>query len=193
MPPPPPAPQSKHRMPSVESLSMSLDQLGPPDLSGSFQKTRQRKEWDTATAMHPAASRTQRTASLATHFFNKWILRKEKEKRRTHKLKKQNILSRCNLWTLCDSCVLLVCLHVCLHEGARYSRMGVTDSCELWRGCWESNLRPLKEYPGLLTAEPSLQPALFEFYCEGINWKNNNKTKFGNMNMLGYSISSNHY
>jgi hypothetical protein len=35
---------------------------------------------------------------------------------------------------------------------------GVTDDCALSCGCWESNLRPLRDQPVLSTAKPSLQP-----------------------------------
>jgi hypothetical protein len=48
------------------------------------------------------------------------------------------------------------CLHVCLHEGVRFSETGVTDSCELSCACWELNRDPLGEQPVLLTAEPAL-------------------------------------
>lgn len=34
---------------------------------------------------------------------------------------------------------------------------GITDSCELPCGCWESNLGPLEEQSMLLTTEPSFQ------------------------------------
>jgi hypothetical protein len=58
------------------------------------------------------------------------------------------------------------CLHVCLCEGVRYPRIGVTDSCELSIGWWELNLGPLEEQPVLLTTEPSLQPlTYFCCYC----------------------------
>ena len=36
----------------------------------------------------------------------------------------------------------MFCLSVCLCEGVRVPGTGVTDSCELPRGCWEMNLGP---------------------------------------------------
>lgn len=63
-------------------------------------------------------------------------------------------------------------LHVCMHTmyvpGAHRgqkrapdpSRCGVTNGCELSRGCWEPNLCPLQEQL-LLTHEPSIQAPLF--------------------------------
>jgi hypothetical protein len=61
------------------------------------------------------------------------------------------------------SCMYIYTPHVCLaprqsEEYNRFSGTGVTDSCELPCGCWEWNLAPLKEWPMLLTTEPSLQP-----------------------------------
>ena len=52
----------------------------------------------------------------------------------------------------------MFCLHVCLCEGVGSPGTGVTDSCELPCGCWVLNLSSLEEQPGLLTAEPPLQP-----------------------------------
>ena len=58
-------------------------------------------------------------------------------------------------------------MHVCAHtcrshwkpeEGIGSSENGVTDSCELPCGCWESNPGPLEEQPVLFTVEPSLRP-----------------------------------
>ena len=55
-------------------------------------------------------------------------------------------------------------MHWC--EGVRFLETVVMDSCELSCGCWELNLGPLEEQPGLLTSEPSLQPFLFAFSLE---------------------------
>ena len=55
------------------------------------------------------------------------------------------------------SCALVFCRHVCLCEGVGSPGTGVTDSCELPCGCWESNPHSLKEQPVLSTAEPPLQ------------------------------------
>jgi hypothetical protein len=44
----------------------------------------------------------------------------------------------------------------------KVSDLGVIDSCELPLGYWDLNLRPLEEQSVLLTAEPSLQPQIFE-------------------------------
>lgn len=44
-----------------------------------------------------------------------------------------------------------------LEKSIGFPTSGVTDSCELSRGCLESNLGPLEEQPGLLTDEPSVQ------------------------------------
>ena len=57
---------------------------------------------------------------------------------------------------------LVFCLHVCLCEGGSPGT-GVTDSCELPCWCWELNLGPLEEQPGLLIAELPLQLPLIFF------------------------------
>lgn len=49
-------------------------------------------------------------------------------------------------------------MHACLCEGVGSPETVNTDSCELPCGCWELNPGPLEEQPGLLRAEPSLQP-----------------------------------
>ena len=41
-------------------------------------------------------------------------------------------------------CALVFCLQVCLCDGVRSPRAGVTDSCELPCGWWELNLDPLE-------------------------------------------------
>lgn len=41
-----------------------------------------------------------------------------------------------------------------------FSTTGVTDGCELSRGCSESNLGPLEEQPALLIVEISFQPLI---------------------------------
>jgi hypothetical protein len=38
----------------------------------------------------------------------------------------------------------------------RFLETGYTAGCELTYGCWESNLDPLEEHPGLLTPQPPL-------------------------------------
>jgi hypothetical protein len=53
---------------------------------------------------------------------------------------------------LSSVCSLVFCLHVCLCE---VSDLGVTDSCELPYGYWESNPGPLEEQSVLSTTEPS--------------------------------------
>lgn len=58
---------------------------------------------------------------------------------------------------------LFFCLYVCLCGGARSFGPGVTDSCVLSCGCWESNTDPLEEQPMLLTTETSLQPLIMAF------------------------------
>lgn len=45
-------------------------------------------------------------------------------------------------------------------EGIGPSGPGVTDGSELLSGSWEPNQVLWKEWPGLLTAVPSLQPYL---------------------------------
>lgn len=42
--------------------------------------------------------------------------------------------------------------------GCRTLEIGITESCELQCGCWESSLGPVEEQPVVLTAKPSLQP-----------------------------------
>jgi hypothetical protein len=74
------------------------------------------------------------------------------------------VFKKIYLYFMCMS----VCLHVCLciiwvqcprspEEGIMSFGTGVTTDCEPSRGCWESNLGPLEEQPGLLITEPSLQ------------------------------------
>ena len=46
-------------------------------------------------------------------------------------------------------------------DGAVSPGTGVTNGCELPRGFWEVNPGPLQEQPEILTAQPSLQPAVF--------------------------------
>jgi hypothetical protein len=58
-------------------------------------------------------------------------------------------------------CALVYRLHVCLREGIRSPGTGVTESCELPRGCWELYQDPLGEQPVPLTSEPSLWPQDF--------------------------------
>ena len=53
---------------------------------------------------------------------------------------------------------VLFCFHICLWEGVGSRGTGVTDSCELPCGCWESIPGPLEEESVLLTTELSLQP-----------------------------------
>jgi hypothetical protein len=43
-------------------------------------------------------------------------------------------------------------------RGHQMPLIGITDGYEEPRGCWESNLSPLKEQLVLLTTKPSLQP-----------------------------------
>jgi hypothetical protein len=40
---------------------------------------------------------------------------------------------------------LVFCLHPCVCEAVRSPETGVTDSCELPYGCWESKPGPLQE------------------------------------------------
>ena len=54
--------------------------------------------------------------------------------------------------------MLVFCLHICLSEGVRFPRTGVTDRCKLQWGCWELNPGPLQEQSVLLTTEPSPSP-----------------------------------
>lgn len=56
---------------------------------------------------------------------------------------------------LCALCVCLV--PVGAREGIRSSGTGLTVSCELPCGCWESNQNTLEGQPVLLPAEPALQ------------------------------------
>jgi hypothetical protein len=39
----------------------------------------------------------------------------------------------------------------------------ITDGCETPCGCWELNSEPSEEQSVFLTAEPSLQPQVFNF------------------------------
>ena len=50
-----------------------------------------------------------------------------------------------------------VCVPSVPEKDIRSPETGVTESCELPCGCWESNPGPLKEQAVFLTAEPSLQ------------------------------------
>lgn len=43
-----------------------------------------------------------------------------------------------------------------LEEGTRSPWTGITDGCELLRGCWELNLCPLEEQLVFLTTDPAL-------------------------------------
>jgi hypothetical protein len=45
-------------------------------------------------------------------------------------------------------CALMICLHVYLCEGARFSGTRVKDSCELPCESWELNTGPLKDLNG---------------------------------------------
>ena len=58
---------------------------------------------------------------------------------------------------ICISCAMVFCLHGYLCEGVGDSGAGVTESCELLRGCWELTSGPLEDWPVLLATEPSLQ------------------------------------
>ena len=51
-------------------------------------------------------------------------------------------------------------------EGIRYTRTGVTDSCELLCGCWEWNPGPQKEQAALLSTKPSPHPPILLFWRE---------------------------
>jgi hypothetical protein len=55
-------------------------------------------------------------------------------------------------------CALVFYLHICLCENVGLLATGVTESCELWGGCWELNPGPLEKQPVLLTTESSPQP-----------------------------------
>jgi hypothetical protein len=73
---------------------------------------------------------------------------------------------------VCVACIdrCFVCLYVCAPRaclvpedagegiGSVSPRTGVTDVCELLRGCWERNPGPLKEQSVLLTPVPSALP-----------------------------------
>ena len=64
------------------------------------------------------------------------------------------------------------CLHVCVctvcpqrsDESIRFPGTGVTDSCELPCGCWESNPGPLQEQSVRVTTENSLKSSHPAFY-----------------------------
>lgn len=50
-----------------------------------------------------------------------------------------------------------------IQKDIRPPETGVTDSCKLPCGCWESNQGPIEEHPELLTSEPFLQPCSVGF------------------------------
>lgn len=60
--------------------------------------------------------------------------------------------------------IYLFYLRVCLWEGVRSFRTGVTSSCEQPCWSWELNQGPLEEQLVFFTIEPSLQPVFFSFY-----------------------------
>ena len=59
--------------------------------------------------------------------------------------------------------VLPACMHMYMwylqriKDSAISRGTGVTDDCELLRGCWEMNLDPLQNHQVLLTTEPCPQ------------------------------------
>lgn len=60
--------------------------------------------------------------------------------------------------------ILAFCLHMCLCEVVRFPGTGIADSCELLRGCWESDPGPLEKQAVLLTTDPSMQPLYSAFF-----------------------------
>lgn len=53
---------------------------------------------------------------------------------------------------------LVFCLHICLCEGVRFPKTGVTGRCDLPCECWKLNPSPLEKQPVLLTTQLSFQP-----------------------------------